>query len=138
MKAEVGCQTPANGAYGFQPGRGRGAGGRGRRGGDGGGRGGDGGGRGGGGGRRGGGGDGGGGATRNATMEKSIAEYIKNVLRGCKMWGLKVRLSKLWAELPKDRLELTDEEALPRASNAKRARVRGVTVDVVAQRLLLN
>ena len=57
----------------------------------------------------------------NATMEKPLAEYVKNILRGRDRWGVSVRLTKLWAQLPAGQLELSDEDAMPRRS-ARRAR----------------
>ena len=57
----------------------------------------------------------------NATMHAPLAEYLKGVLRGRAAWGFKHKLAEKWAELPKARLELTAEEALPKA-RVKRAR----------------
>ena len=57
----------------------------------------------------------------NAYMKARIAEHVKNILRGRRRWGLKVRLSKAWAEAPPTKLELTPAEAMPRAGT-KRAR----------------
>ena len=55
-------------------------------------------------------------------MLKPLAEYIKNILRGRKAWGLKIKLSGKWAELPKGTVELTNEQAFPRRQGVKRVR----------------
>jgi hypothetical protein len=59
---------------------------------------------------------------RNSLVAPHVAEYVKHVLRGRAPWGLKVRLSGEWAQLPKKRLELTNDEAMPRAEHPKRKR----------------
>ena len=57
----------------------------------------------------------------NAAMKKPIAEYVKNILRGRAPWGLKVRLSGAFAQLPPGCTRLTNAEAMPRKA-VKRAR----------------
>ena len=58
----------------------------------------------------------------NITVKDDIAEYVKNILRGRKAWGLKHFLQKEWAKLPQGELVLDKEAAMPRAAGHKRAR----------------
>ena len=57
----------------------------------------------------------------NETMHRPLGEYLKEVLRGRKAWGLKHRLQDTWAELPSGRMELSIEQAMPKL-RVKRAR----------------
>ena len=51
---------------------------------------------------------------QNKSARHPLAEYAKNILRGRARHGLKVRLTKEWAQLPKGELELAITKALPR------------------------
>ena len=42
----------------------------------------------------------------NLQIKEEIAEYVKNILRGRKSWGLMHFLQKEWAKLPKGELVL--------------------------------
>jgi len=57
----------------------------------------------------------------NLSMEKPIAEHVKNVLRGRQAFGLTHGLTRKWAQLPKGKRELSATASLP-ARNVKRAR----------------
>lgn len=57
----------------------------------------------------------------NLSVKKPLAEYIKNILRGRKHHGFKVKLTREWAELAESKLRLGMPQALPR-HDVKKAR----------------
>lgn len=54
----------------------------------------------------------------NEMIKFRLAEYVKNVLRGREKWGMKVRLTEVWAQLPKNQRTLRAAVAMPKATVA--------------------